>query len=332
MRQWRRCALTGALLWLTASAVALGRPQESPCLERTVQLNVITHNGQTVTDLSTSQFAAFYHKRAVRLLSITQNVGPRRVVILVDASGSMQPVRRFVFDVAEELLSDLPEGTQVGSVVFAQKVVGSWTLTTDRKAMQKQLEVLRNDRGLDNTIKGVTALLKTMQESLKTFGRPQEGDSLYVISDGEDNASNVYWRKLADQIVQSGIRVFAMRIHWVGGHLTPEEEESENHLQDIVIRTGGASLELPLSREKYLSVSHVEPLRDATGKPTPRAVEIALQSRLISGDSKMLIELPEATAKTGDWDLRFSDPQRSKGAILIYQHELPPCSIEYLSQ
>jgi VWA domain containing CoxE-like protein len=312
MRRRAKLVLVATLLWLVAPAAVFGNAQQDACRQRSIQLRVIDRMSQIVTDLDPSHFAASCHGKPVRIVSITPNRAPRRVFVLLDASGSMEPVHKFTFDVAEELLNDLPAGTQVAAVAFATKAAGNWTFSTDRDALREQLEALRNERHLEKELKGYTALLSTMEQSLSAFGEPQDGDSLYVISDGEDNASTVSWQKFDAMAIQHRIRVFAMRVEWFGGR-GPTPEGLENHLQDIVASTGGASVVARVDRGKCWQQSCNEPLRDSTGKPTRRESELDLQARVMMSGSKMQIELPERAGKKRDWDLRFSDPKGGEG-------------------
>ena len=163
-------------------------------------------------------------------------------------------------------------------------------------------------------------MLSAIKDGMEAFGDPEDGDSLYIISDGEDNASSLDWHKLTEQMVERGIRVFAMRIQW-----RLDSVDIENNLQDIVASTGGSSIVLFLDPQRYEERAYDEPLRDSADRPTRRALQIALQVRLIMEFSKMRIQLSEPSPKARNWELRFSDPKASRDLILIYPHTLPPC-------
>jgi hypothetical protein len=317
-----KMAMTFALLFLGVSFLQSARPQQDECLQRAVVMNVITRDGQIATSLDPSQFLAFLRHKPVPVLEVMENRRPRRVLILLDASESMKPTHKFTFDVATELLTLLPPGTEVGFQVFAKTVVGSAAMGTDREAVRKQIEGLRDDRRLPTKIKGTTALLSTIQGSLASFGTPRVGDTLYVISDGDDNASNLNWHKLDEEIIQRGVRVFAMRIQWTAEGF---EVEGSDNLQDIVNSTGGSSVVVPLDVMRYEDATYDEPMRDSAGKPTQRALQLELQVRLIGNLKRVLIQLPEPTSKARDLELRFSEPKAYKNLVLIYQHSVPPC-------
>ncbi len=311
-------AAMATLVFLSSSA-AQPAPQEATCLEETSLINVLSLDGRSVTGVDPSQLIGQYHGKRVRIISVTPDEHPRRVMILLDASGSMDSVHKFSFDVADELLERLPSGTQVGYIVFGAKMKASPILTADRQSIRKQLALLSADRQMRKEIRGATALFDAMQQAIEALGRPQEGDAFYVISDGEDNRSNLEWKKVRNQIITAHVRVFAMQIRWIG----PDVPEN---LDDLVASTGGFSILVALKRLRYEEKDYDEPLRDRNGLPTRRAIEVALQARLITNANRLTVELAEPPRKFREWQLRFSEPALSKHAVLVYQHMLPPCT------
>lgn len=295
--------------------------QEDACLRRTIELSLVNSKGQIINDLNPSEFAAIYRGKPVRILSIAQDHGPRRVVILLDASGSMTPVHQFAFDVADELLDQLPQGVQVMPIIFAKEEAATSTLTTDRQSVRQQLKTLRDDRRLPKSVKkGGTALLQAIEGALSSFPNPQDGDLIYVISDGDDNFSNVNWRKLDEQLLQHKTRVFATRIHWVSDIIGIG---SNNDFADIITATGGSAIVLALDFKRYEQQTYKESLRDSLGKKSRTALEIDMQVRLMISLDKMEIELPEPAQSNHHLDLRLAAP--SPDLFLVYQHTLSAC-------
>lgn len=312
-----RCSL--ALFAIACPKLTFAR--QVSCLQQTVHVNVLTRDGRIVTGLAPSNFVASYRHRPVLIRSVAENREPRRVFILIDASASMRPVHDLSFNVAEELLSDLPPGTQFAFLVFAERAAGAPEFTTDRSALRTRLETLRNERHLQKRIRRMTALLSALQEGLASFGQPHEGDSFYVISDGDDNLSQINWRKLDLEMLHTSIRVFAMRVYWTG---TPVSN-GDDHLMDLVRSTGGYALVLPLPFDEYDDLVYDRPLTDSHGNPTRLAAEIGLQLRLIMHSMDMAVQLPRPPGKLSNWGLRLADPRNAKSLILTYQHVLPPC-------
>lgn len=309
------CSLAFAL-----ACPRLASARQVSCLQQTVHVNVLTRDGRIVTGLGASTFAGSYKRHSVLIRSVAENRGPRRVFILIDASGSMLAFHDLSFNIAEELLSDLPPGTQFAFLVFAERAIGAPEFTADRKSLRSQLETLRNERNLQKRIRKMTALFNALDESLASFGKPQEGDVFYIISDGHDNASRMDWRKLEAQILQRGIRVFAMRVHWLEG-----PESSPGHLADLVNSTGGYEIVLPVDFALDSGVPYNRPFTDAKGKPTRFAAAINLQLRLIMHSMDVTLQLPDPPRKSNKWQLNFADREDAKNLILTYQHVLIAC-------
>jgi len=314
-----KCAQPLLLICAFLFNIPTARGQDDSCLRHTIQFSLLNHLGQPVADLSPSQFVVTYRGKPVRIISITPSPGPRRVLILMDASGNLQSTHAFDSDVADELLDDLPQGTYVGVMVFAKRPPVTPIFTTDRDSVRKQLQSFRDDQDLARTPKGSTALFDALHQGKSAFGTAQEGDSLYVISDGVDHASQIKWGELDDELIRLGIRVFGMRIKWLGVDFGVGD-----NLPDMITFTGGSPVVLLLSRVHLDGLPFNENLRDDAGKKTRSATEIDWQARFIADLNKMQIELPEPPRGKREVELRLV--QKSPELFLVFQHTLPPCS------
>ena len=314
-----RSVLFAAILCFAALVAPPARAQAGRCLRRIVYASVINRKGQIVEDADLGDLRGSYRGKPVRIVSYARDLHPRRVLVLLDASASMAQTRDFTFNVADELLDQLPQGTEVGAMIFAQHSTPVPVLTTDRQSVHEDLEAWRNDKRLNKDLKDATALLSAIERSLPAFGKPQVGDTIYVISDGDDNVSNLKWRALDETLLARGIRVFALRILWTGYPL----EGIHTDLPDMVTSTGGSAVVVPLDYFRYMQSVYNPRLRDPSGKPSRLAQEIELQVRLTLNFGRIVIELPEPAKDPATWELRFAKP--SKDFFLGYQHDLPPC-------
>src|SRR5207244_7486196 len=69
--------------------------QQNPdCLKRTLVVNVRDRTGKLVDGLNSSSFRASLQGQQVRISSAIVRNGPRRIVLLVDASGSVNKDRK----------------------------------------------------------------------------------------------------------------------------------------------------------------------------------------------------------------------------------------------
>src|SRR5579862_8463472 len=75
------------------------------CESRTIAVNVLDHEGNIVTDVKPTEFRAEFRGRPLEILSSSKSSAPRRVVVLVDLSGSLIRVEGAVHWLAENVMS-----------------------------------------------------------------------------------------------------------------------------------------------------------------------------------------------------------------------------------
>ena len=86
--------------------------QQDHCLNRTIAVNVLSEDVHVVEGLSAKNFRGKVHGHPVEIVSVNRDSGPRRIVIVLDASGSMRDFWRSETSAAEGLLEIHP-GTWV---------------------------------------------------------------------------------------------------------------------------------------------------------------------------------------------------------------------------
>src|ERR1039458_8091294 len=77
------------VLLLIGTNLLLPAQQIPDCLKRTLIVNVRDRTGKLVGDLNRSSFRASLHGRQIGISSAKVRTGPRRLVLLLDASGSV---------------------------------------------------------------------------------------------------------------------------------------------------------------------------------------------------------------------------------------------------
>jgi len=308
--------------------------QENGCTRRWVPVNVVDRKGGIVSYLDSSAFQATVHHRAVKILAAVWDQQPRRVMILLDASASMSnpALQALALDGADQLVSQMPPKTQIGLAVFSETITQTTGLTTDRQALRDKLKDLTVRKYPCPKGKCRTALRDAIFESLSYFGTPQEGDVLYVISDGGENGSRRTQRVVDDAIFASGVRVFALGPAWppewdrVG--LAPRSlrlygEEDDTWFLDLVEATGGVYVTPTRNNDQTLWRGR---RIDDQGTLSPQG--LTQQLRQIIGYRNLRIELPDPIYKASTWELKVANTQALKGAEAIYPHILAPCSAD----
>src|SRR4029077_6548521 len=120
--------------------------QGDPCLRRVVPVNVVLSESTRVRDLETENFKASIHGTPLKIISVTPELKPRRIMIVLDASGSMIGSGYWAtyLQVAAKLVEDQPGGTLIGLIVFSKQVNRVTTLTNDRDKLQNELRSLQD--------------------------------------------------------------------------------------------------------------------------------------------------------------------------------------------
>ena len=323
------CALLLSSLLVALSEMALWA-QATPCLKRTVEANVVGYAGGTRPAFMASNFRGQFRNKPVKILSADLDTKPRRIVLLLDASGSMvgpseEGKWKIALNVARDAAEKLPPQHSLALIVFAEKLVQSVGSEQSRQAILQQLSQIEpGEKALPKGSRR-TALWDALQEGLNVLGSPQRGDVLYAITDGGDNASSTRPKEVERALLGAGVRLFAFLPLLPQGPPTPEETEGPNTLLSLANHTGGILLADPVSPPP-LQISLV-PRREPL---SPKELRTALDSLYVAMTSfyRLDIELPQPVDKMRTWKLELANlPSNTKEhPELAYPRELLPCS------
>jgi hypothetical protein len=272
------------------------RTQEDACRHRVIAVGVSNTDNNIVTGMTPANFQATMGHQPIQILSVTPNSTPARVIMVLDGSGSMtkEPkIWQAYISVAQEAVDQLPPSTPMGFMLFTSRVELKGQLPTKHTAIRDQLEQLRSRQ------KGApTALYDTIQAAALEFNPPIPGDSIYLLSDGDDDASRATLATAEDLLIERGVRLFTFsitgtetslsRMHWDKGRP-----------RDFVEATGGYSVLIPAGPAKSL------PARiGVTTAPDKDLVQVSKQIKLISNLERVELELPEDLRKTENLELK----------------------------
>src|SRR5437879_7347342 len=183
MQRWKTIFLRHTLVWsciLTAWLLPEALAQETPCLRRTVMASVLTLAGQPVASVPTSSFKGEFRGKPVRILSATRDLGPRRIVVLLDASASMAGLKKEKWDLVLRAASDVaahaPPDSSVALIVFNDKVKQEVGFSAGPKAVLERIAQVREGRTPDRLPAGRTPLRDAVLEGLKLLEPATPGD------------------------------------------------------------------------------------------------------------------------------------------------------------
>ncbi len=308
--------LAGRLCTLSLLVPSLAAQSENACLQPALIVNVVGNNGSLPGDLKKDDFRVTYHGRGVTVTNLNYTEGPRRVIILLDTSGSMSGQSTGKSDTWQiaraavwELVASLPARSKTSLATFSDKTQTEVPLSADRKPIQEWLN--RETTRHPESLRGQTALYKAILAGAKALEPTEPGDAIFVVTDGGENASRARLPEVEKALRTSGIRLFAFVL--TGGQLgTPEELAGIEDLHRVCKNSGGFVTDLYIYKEDQVR-SDAQQL-----------------SRLISGFYSLTLQLPESSTKPQHLELDVVDTgsRKRKDVALAYPRELYPCSVE----
>ena len=308
-----------SLLGLVAFQQTPASVSGSSCLHRTLSLNVDDSKGFPIQGITLADFEARLRGRPVKIVSIVPDDRPHRIVILIDASGSVHTKRSQVLSLASALAETRLPNAQIALVIFGTTIYEQIGFSPGQSAVAEKLRQIRSDTTDSRKLfRGMTALNDSLLAGLKLLETPTSADSLYLLSDVEgDNASRVQFQEVAHRLTSSGVRLFVAKvIDGSGNRPTPEETDGSRNMSDLVRRTGG---------EVILPFGQRDPAKPKGAERITVAMNLFHQ-RLIQ-NSRLEIELTGPLDKPRTWELKLSGEQKKqwKNARLMYPTELAPC-------
>jgi hypothetical protein len=262
----KRLAL-GLRVALALSALAAGpvllSAQENPCQRRTLPVSVVDKNGNLVEGLTAADFRGEFRGKPVQILSVEPDQRHRRLVILVDASGSVisAPTWPMVCNISADAYRHFLDRSSMAFLVFSGtilKKVGFNSPTEDQAKLVAHLDLERETRRGEIR---KTALWGALQAAIDELRPADLGDVIYVITDAGNNVYKTKPSNLRRELAESGIRLFALVI-WKSGLpriRTPDEANGSQRLLEMVRDSGGNALFLSSADPGYSDRSWSDP-------------------------------------------------------------------------
>jgi len=298
--------------------------------QRAIPVSIFNRGNASAPEFTSRDFTGSFKGKSVHVNSIIPDPGPRRVIILLDISGSMLGSTtdadwNFPLDIAEILLVKMPPNTQIGLAVFATELGHVVALTNDRKKLNQELEVVRKSRwqfGDRNT-----AIWDAILAGAKMFDSPQVGDALYLITDGFDNKSEHSAQNAVQELFCNGIRLFPFVLadrRKTDHEIRPSSFSAHLKLTDMATDTGGLSATaMRPSSSDFQKWEFV----DKSGNPTELTASLFAQYQQILNVYRMSIDIPGGLEKPEAWHLDFDGLGKSarSNLLLLYPQKIASC-------
>jgi hypothetical protein len=178
--------------------------------KRSVVVNVLDVHGNAVRDLAKENFRMRVNGMPVEVLDARYSIAPRRIVILLDISGSMAGSAkwRIAREAVDDLLTATPTDVPIAMLTFASNVHDTFDFFESRGLIANWLS---KGPGQQPNLKlaARTALFDAILGGLKFLTPVQPGDTLYVITDAGDNASEATLVQTKKALLNAGVQLFA---------------------------------------------------------------------------------------------------------------------------
>jgi|SRR5580658_1748812 hypothetical protein len=317
----RSCAL--ALAFVCASTAF---SQDTSCLRRTVPLGIVTVPGAPITQIASSDLRAEFRGKPAQILALSGHVHPRRVLILLDASGSMQGPTGALWSasvyVADQFAQSNLASTSLGLFIFGKRAGEQIPFSQGNAAVQRRLrDILADPKYAKEHVYGMTPLRDAILEGVKMFGTPGAGDAILVVSDGGENASRSKESALPVDLLANGIRLFSCIIRAHEGGPTSEERGDTGDLRELAATTGG------LAVEPFRGQTSGDVAQFFAGHSSPVQAALLTLDKQITDYGLVEFVLPSSVTKRERWTLSLTKEKSRelKGAKLLYPQELLPC-------
>jgi hypothetical protein len=315
---WVLLAMSLAISWAAY-------PQRRPCSEATVLVEVYGPQGQPAHGLQPNSFRAKHRGKTLHILKVTPWSGPARVVLLFDLSGSVAKLAQFERSIGLDIMRQAPAGTSLAMAVFGSHAEVVAPFSAGTATVGKEIGNLDALSSRVPKADRKTALYDAIEFAVGMFGHPRPGDTICVISDGDENASQISLQQVHHILLANRIRLFAVVLPeaWVFPRdSTPEEQSGPANLSKLVDTSGGVRYIINPSTpiERRLPPTDWS----ATLFRVPQQFD-----QLIMQGYNLEITLPSAFRKPERWKLEVVD---ASGKV-DHQHFvayplLPPCEMK----
>lgn len=314
--------------WLAIQMAA----QTNSCIDRAIPVNVYTERGDAVKTLTAGNFKANISGKRIQVTAASYESIPRRIVILIDVSGSMAKEGRLKWglEFAQNVISLSPSENSLALLTFSNQIEDSIAFYQARTAMFSEIEKLRRTDW--ERVKGIrkTALRDAIFEALALLEPAAVGDAIYLISDGGENASRSHRSTLEALLEAAGVRVFAFLPTWrvASRAVSPEEAAGLIELRNLTIATGGELLPFVPFEARHLPILTPMdfPLTAADREELKRAAQNFHTETFAF--SKLNVTLPQPLENSHNWSLDVVDSTGlvNKQLQIMYPHRLAPCT------
>src|SRR6266404_1842871 len=178
-----------------------------------VNASVTDRSGRAIPGMRNSDFSVYEDGSERRIVDVTPTTEPFNLVLLLDASGSVEERIDFIRKAARDFLNTASPQDRISIISFHDDIKVISGFSTDRRLLSKKLDEL--DAG------GATALWDALGYTLVYTLKPLRGErtAVVILSDGDDNKSFIPFPAILEATIESGALIYPL---YVPSGLIPE--------------------------------------------------------------------------------------------------------------
>lgn len=329
MYRWAICLSVFALSLFSVTGIFA---QETSCISRIVPITVLDSHGHVIHGLLSSDFTAKIHGRPARILSVSLDKRPHRVVVLLDESGSMGVSDGRPWEVAREIASHIAESklenTSLALMIYSDKVHEQVDFVQGSAAVLARLREISADSSyIKKNVRGRTATYDAILSASRLLDASDSSDSIYLISDGDENQSRFKSGDVAHALGPRSVRLHVTLLSKAPimgfGNRVPEEGDSIETITSLASDSGGLVVSPVGARSPNGTNYNVTNDQFKTLSVALTRLYVA-----ITNDELLEIELPQTIQKWERLSLELSPERKNlhKDLRIAYPKELAPCS------
>lgn len=307
--------------------------QNPPCTTRKLPVSFRDSQHLPLQNVSITDLEAKLHGRPVKIVSLAPDPRPRRLVLILDTSGSMGRIEgepalwNLEVSLAWHFFEANRQRAKIAMLLFGDEVHDVIDFAQGNAAVGEKLRQVTEDGEYVKTqIKGKTALRDAIFQGIQLLDHPSSADAVYVLTDGGDNASHQSASELDRRLAVTSVRLFAVLLYQKLGNQgrTPEEVSGPRKLAEITQKSGGEVLTAAQWHGKNVALSANAESKVKSEETLYRLYQAIVQNSLLE------VELPFPISKSERWELRLSSAARRqwKNAKITYPDTLLSCDSE----
>jgi hypothetical protein len=315
-----------------------GVSQQTTCKTIDVPVGVISASGDAFRGLAAEDFVGRIQKRSVTVKTLTFDDGPRRVLLVVDASKKLSNDSRKAENEMVRVLLASARPADTFAIMTARGSGQDVNFSADRSAILEAVNhPAEGKRGKE------PGVLDTVMAGIEWFGAPQSGDAIVVIAADLEGNHKANAGAVAKALAANHIRMFGLAMGPVetknsvaSGMMTSTTSQGlaqakplvgdfvydvgDEHFFPLTTNSGGIVVGA-MNQDPRVSYS----LNDAHVVQAIRQRAHSI-SNMISAYYRMQVEPPKISRPEG-WDLTINEEMQkhSSPMFVLFPHELGPC-------